>query len=145
MVMATVTISWTVPTMRHAPEQLGLRMVLGLVVEENFTLYLDGSREEGNHVSAGPSKSQPYFSPAGIYFAFKRKGVHAWACYNLSVSTRQGPYGAGRLRACSNRHWLHFNTCNELGAALERDHVERAGSPGAEGWIRLRGAGHRAP
>lgn len=45
------------PAPCHVSEQPGLHVVLGSVVEKNFSLYPDGSREEGNHMSAGPLKS----------------------------------------------------------------------------------------
>ena len=137
--------SWALPALRRAPEQPGLCVVLCSAVEENFALYLDGSGEEGSRVSAGPLRSWPYFSPVWIFFGFKRKEVHARACCSLSVSTRRGLCGAGRLRACSNRHRLHFNTRNELGTVSEREHVEQPRSPGAEVCVWLCGAEHQAP
>lgn len=59
--------SWALPTLRPVLLAAWLCVVLRSVVEENVTLYLDGSREEGNRVSAGPLKSWSYFSPVLIF------------------------------------------------------------------------------
>lgn len=50
----------------------------------------------------------------------------------LSVSTQQGPYGVGRVHACSKKHRLRFNTCDELGMVSEKEPVEQPGSSHAE-------------